>query len=434
MLKGKRKRPKIIFFGHFGGGNFGNEATLQAMLWNTRRVIPDADLMCITTFPAKLTQDYGIAAIPINHVVVKSWDVRNPVVKLARKLFVGIPSEIYRWFKALKTLWHVNMFVIVGTGLLTDSFCIGGWGPYSSFKWSVIAKLCRCQLMFLSVGAGPLESRTGRLFVKSALSLANFRSYRDEATLEYLKDIGFRPSGDRVYPDLAFSLPAAALPNGHAENGRTPVVGLGLMEYNGMYGIEKTTRAHYEAYIDALAAFAIWLLNRGYDIRLLIGDLADMQEVEKFKCLIQKQSQSDGQARIIAEPITSAKDLLSQLAATDFVVATRFHNVLLALFLNKPSISISFHHKCSSLMDQMGLREYCQDIRQVSTDKLIEQFCDLEKNAGSLTQMIQRKVADCREALEEQYRLIVSDFLVGQGRETRKTSLAPLEAAGPKRP
>lgn len=433
MLKRKHNRPKISLFGHFGAANFGNESTLQAMLFNLRRQVPDAEITCICTEPEVVAADYKITALPINCIVVKPWNIRNPLVRLARKVFIGVPSEFYRWLKGIKTLWDVDALIVVGTGLMTDAFCIGAWGPYSSFKWSVIAKLCRCQLMFVSVGAGPLERRAGRVFVKSALSLANFRSYRDEATLEYLKDIGFRPSGDRVYPDLAFSLPAVPSDRGAAK-GRKPTVGLGLMVYDGMYGIEKTTRAHYEAYIEALEAFAIWLLNRGYDIRLLIGDLADMQEVEKFKYLIQKQSQKDGQARIIAEPITSARDLLSQLAATDFVVATRFHNILLALFLNKPSISISFHHKCSSLMDQMGLREYCQDIRQVNTDKLIEQFCDLEKNAGSLMRMIQQKVADCREALEEQYQLMASDFLVGQGRETRKTSLASLEAAGPKRP
>ena len=51
--------------------------------------------------------------------------------------------------------------------------------------------------------------------------------------------------------------------------------------------------------------------------------------------------------RIIDEPIASVDDLLKQLAATDVVVATRFHNVLLALLLNKPAIAISYHPMCS---------------------------------------------------------------------------------------
>jgi polysaccharide pyruvyl transferase WcaK-like protein len=56
-------------------------------------------------------------------------------------------------------------------------------------------------------------------------------------------------------------------------------------------------------------------------------------------------------------------------------VATRFHNVLLALLCDKLVISISFHHKCESLM---GLLEYCLDINAFQADKLIEKFCKLE--------------------------------------------------------
>ena len=63
-------------------------------------------------------------------------------------------------------------------------------------------------------------------------------------------------------------------------------------------------------------------------------------------------------------------------------MATRFHNVLLALLLNKPTIAISFHHKCTSLMSQMGLSEYCQDINRLDSGTLIAQFSHLQQNAG----------------------------------------------------
>ena len=38
---------------------------------------------------------------------------RNP--RILRKLFVGIPSEIYRWFDAFKMLKDCDMFIIPGT-------------------------------------------------------------------------------------------------------------------------------------------------------------------------------------------------------------------------------------------------------------------------------------------------------------------------------
>jgi hypothetical protein len=64
-------------------------------------------------------------------------------------------------------------------------------------------------------------------------------------------------------------------------------------------------------------------------------------------------------------------------------------------------------------MQYMGLQEYCQPIQQLNGDKLIEQFCQLEKNAGRLRHMIRERVTDCREALDEQYSLIFKDILPG---------------------
>ena len=62
--------------------------------------------------------------------------------------------------------------------------------------------------MFVSVGAGPLGSAPGRFFVKLALSLADYRSYRDVPSREVVEGIGVRTKDDRIYPDLVFGLSA----------------------------------------------------------------------------------------------------------------------------------------------------------------------------------------------------------------------------------
>lgn len=403
------KKLRIVFFGHFGAGNFGNEATFQAMIWNIRRLVPDADLMCVTTRPEAVTEEYGIKAISVSDVIVAPWNLRHPIAKFLRKLCVGIPSELYRWLSAIKALWHEQMLIVVGTGLLTDVFCLGGWGPYSVFKWSAAASLARCRVCFVSTGAGPLGRPTGRFFIKSALSLAAFRSYRDEATVDYLEGIGFRAACDPVFPDLAFSLPPVAEPQIRTRSLTRPVVGLGLMNFGGLYGLEKTTEIQYEQYNEILAGFVHYLLDRNYDVRLLIGDLTDQSAVEHFNSLLKGLSIPED--RVTAEPITSTEGLLSQIASTDLVVATRFHNVLLSLLLHKPTVAISFHHKCSSLMSQMGLADYCQDIQRLNGEKLIEQFCRLEKNYVELKEIISARCDDFRRRLDEQYRIIFKDWL-----------------------
>jgi len=327
-----------------------------------------------------------------------------------KKFLIGIPSELYRWLEGFMLLRGTDALIVPGTGLLTDAYGLLGWGRYNVLKWSVIARLCSCKLFFVSVGAGPIYSSAGRFFVKTALSLANFRSYRDDSTLQFLKAIGFRVHNDRVSPDLAFSLPTTVTLQDHSGKRRRLIVGLGLMEYAGRYSVANPTDAVYSAYLEALANFANWLLAHGYDIRLLIGDVGDTPVTQEFKSLLKAPSVMYEQGRIIDDPVASVQDLLSQLAATDFVVATRFHNILLSLLVNKPVIAISFHHKCSSLMSQMGLAEYCQDINDLKAQELIERFCQLEHNAGYLRRVIGENVRVCRETLDEQYDFIFREI------------------------
>lgn len=407
-----RRRKKICFFGHFGQGNFGNESTLQAMLYNLRQHFPDTEVTCICTGPEATVTTYNIEAVPISGTIVKRRPLRNIMAKALRKVFVGIPSRLYRLIKIFRILRDKDMLIVPGTGLLTDAYGFFGWGPYDMFKWSLIAKLSCCKLLFVSVGAGPIYTSIGRWLIKSALSLADFRSYRDNSTKKYLNNIGFVNNNDCVYPDLAFSLPKAVIShNGIKKKGRRSVVGLGLMSYAGKYSVDRPSNAIYISYLENLVIFLKWLLAHDYDVRLLIGDLFDRTAIHEFTDLLKEQSLMLDEGRIIDEPASSVEQLLSQFAATDLVVATRFHNVVFALILNKPVISISFHHKCVSLMDAMGLSEYCQDINYLGADRLIAQFCDLEKNASKLRSMISQKTEEFRTILDEQYNKIFKEIL-----------------------
>jgi polysaccharide pyruvyl transferase WcaK-like protein len=397
---------KIFFYGHFGSPNFGNEITLQTILHHLRRRLPEVKVSCICTGPEALGATQNIETVPISRAAVKFRRFDSPLGRLLRRVFIRVPCELYPWLEAFKTLKGADTLIIPGTGLLTDAYGLSGWGPYNLFKWSLIAKLRGCEVLFVSVGAGPIYSKLGRYFVKTALSMADFRSYRDDASMAYLKRIGFRTNSDRVYPDLVFSLPEIAIPSDNEKRAGRPVVGLGVMSYAGYYSVEKPSNRTYLEYLDNLVAFARWLLAHGYVIRLLIGEVSDRNVSEEFKSLLRGSFGAYDEERMIDQPALSVEQLLPQIAATDIVVATRFHNVLLALILNKPVVAISFHHKCASLMGDMGLGEYCHDINHMNAGRLIEQFQGVERNAETLKPVIKQRVEQSRKALDEQYKLI----------------------------
>jgi polysaccharide pyruvyl transferase WcaK-like protein len=262
--------------------------------------------------------------------------------------------------------------------------------------------------------------------VKSALSLADYRSYRDEFSRRYLESIGFNSSQDRVCPDLAFSLATSEIlpsPDPHRSgNGR--IVGLGLMDYYGQHRSPQEGERIYQRYVEGTARFAAWLLEHGYIVRLLVGDLSYDKRVKgDVRRLLEQKGWACDTERVIDEPISSADELYAQLARTDMVVATRFHNVLLALMLNRPVIALSYHEKMRSLMAGMGLADYCQDAAVLDVPGLIEQFTRLERNAETLSASIKQKAEEYRAALDEQYGRIFGDLV----RADRPAAISDLE-------
>jgi len=326
---------------------------------------------------------------------------------MMRILVVRIPSELMEWMRAFKVLKGRTMLVVTGTGVLTDR----GEGPlgfpYQIFKWVMTAKLRNLKVLFLSVGVEPISHRLTRLFLKSSLELADYVSYRDDHSKQYMVKLGLKRSAE-VYPDLAFSLPSTALPNSRSGMSAMPLVGVGLFDYCRRDAeVNKNAETRYIGYINKLSVFVGWLLDNEYQVRILIGDITyDNSVREDLRNALEGRGVNYDERKLLDEPISSVSDLLQQIATTDMVVATRFHNVLLALMLNKPVISISYDMKNDSLMDSVGLSDYCQRIDQFDVNRLIKQFMKLAENMERLKCQIEELQTGHRKASLEQYSTI----------------------------
>src|SRR5262245_15256373 len=121
-------RPKkIAFYGLFGGQNWGNDCTLEAVIYNVRRYLPEAELGCFCTNPSGILSRHKIQAFPIsNHFArppktpAASRRRKHLLTRLLRILFLRIPLELLDWIRAFKSLRGFDMLVVPGTGLLTD--------------------------------------------------------------------------------------------------------------------------------------------------------------------------------------------------------------------------------------------------------------------------------------------------------------------------
>ncbi len=408
------KRDTITLFGNFGTQNLGNEYTLKAILESLRERLPGARFDCVCPDPEDAAKRYGIEATLMSYRYAKgfrSGGARSPrLIRWLRRIFLRVPREVIECIQVFRRLRTTRMLVMTGTGMLGDF----GIEPldlhYEILKWSILAKMSGSKLLFVSVGAGPIERPLSRWIVKRAVSLADYRSYRDAFSKEYLARIGFDTRGDLVYPDLAFSL-TPAVPKAPREpvNGR--VIGVGLMDYYGRTSDPEQGRGLYRRYLEMMTAFVAFLLQRGYRVKLLTGDLSyDTRIKGDLLSMLGKRRPPGTDGRLVDPPIGSVEELVAQLASTDLVVATRFHNILLALMLAKPVVAISYHPKIASLMSGVGMSEYCEDIGEGDPGGLIERFSRLERNEAAVRSLIVRRTGEYQTELDEQYARIARLF------------------------
>lgn len=266
--------------------------------------------------------------------------------------------------------------------------------PYQMFKWVAAAWICRRRIAFVSVGAESMRRPVHRLLIGLALRLADYRSFRDPISRQRATRLMRSAENDPIFPDLAFSLPRPLLVARDRPVGVPPTVAVGI------YAVEQGPQA-LERYVETIGDFVIWLLHHGYPTRIVIGDAAYDQEV---RARLQHWLKAKNVLhRVIDQPIASFEELLGQFADVDLVVATRFHNLLLALLLAKPALSVSHMDKNDQLMATMGLDAHCVPIEGLDMTALTAHFRALEQEAPRLRAQIREKLEHHRERLEAQY-------------------------------
>ena len=75
--------PTIALLDHLGGGNLGDDATLDAMMRNVKIRLPDAKLVALSMNPSDTQTRHGIPCYPIRREV---WDFNETTFIQSREL------------------------------------------------------------------------------------------------------------------------------------------------------------------------------------------------------------------------------------------------------------------------------------------------------------------------------------------------------------
>lgn len=384
--------PKVGLVGLLGAGNLGNDGSMEAVLAYLAAEFPAATVDFLCTGPEQLTARYGVPATRLRWYNTETQGTPSITALAVKTLKIPLGMAIDAYRTASWVRRH-DVVIVPGMGVLEATLPLRAWHtPYSMFLVCASGRIFGTKVALVSVGANEIRQRLTRWLVIAAARRAYYRSFRDPVSRDAMRRMGLDTSGDPVYPDLAFALPT---PSGAQVV--VGAVGVGVMDYHGSNDDRQQADQLHVSYVEKMKSFVLWLVDNGRPVRLFTTDVHDEKIMHEVISDLRARRPRLDSSQVVAKPVPSLDELMRQLASVETVVASRFHNVLSALKMAKPTLSVGYAAKFEALMTEMGLAEFCQSARSLDLDRLMAQFTELESRSAELRQkMVERTAANAR--------------------------------------
>jgi polysaccharide pyruvyl transferase WcaK-like protein len=420
MLDGDSQAVGLL--DHMGYGNLGDAAVQESVIANIRKRLPAVRLVGFSLVPEDTTKRHGIPCHPIlrwyptlqktgpEPVGRRSFGSRLksalksiPVVHSWAKAVLEFVREavfLVRSYRAVKSL---DLLIISGGGQLSELWR-GPWShPYTIFKFSLLAALARKQLYFLNVGAGPLKQPLSRFFVRCAVQLADYRSFRDDDSRDLVRSLGVK-STMHVFPDPAYALEVGDHLKGTRRNSSMPVVGLNPIGFCDSRIWPRKDDSVYREYLEKVTRFSVWLLEQGYNLRVFTTETSvDHNAIEDLRAALLSRFSPELVSPVFQRASLGVKDVLEEMSQFDVVVTSKFHGIIFSNLLGKPVIALSYHRKMDFAMRGTGQDRFCADIERFDVEWLIDTFHSLVAASSSIKLVSSAAVEAYAAALAEQF-------------------------------
>ncbi len=102
---------------------------------------------------------------------------------------------------------------------------------------------------------------------------------------------------------------------------------------------------------------------------------------------------------------------MQQIAKTDIVIASRYHNIVCALSMGRPAISLGYAKKNDALLNDTGLSEFSHHIETFNPQLLLSQVDSMFERKAELGESVKAGVTQYRKRLARQEDAINKELL-----------------------
>jgi glycosyltransferase involved in cell wall biosynthesis/polysaccharide pyruvyl transferase WcaK-like protein len=393
-----KKKNIFLFFGHVAS-NIGDLAINTGELELLQAAYPNASITVVF---------FGDNANYINNSIASCGS------KLAN-IFIFKPSLE----KALKYLADPVEFLRHTGAKDADIVFLASGEYYFSYKdnpndeilfWRtlpiVAAKKNNQDVIVLPSTFGPFETDTSAKLMQSVLSITDAHSARESASRKVLEKAKLTHKAHLML-DPAFFINTANLktsvdencPQGHlAISMRSETMGMRLANKTVRAGgkINVANQLSYQFTLDLCQQYLE--AEEGNVVVLYIQTIADKKLGEAIAA---KVAETYNPARIKLIRPNTVDEYLSYLARASFVVASRFHALILALTLGKPVFGTAFGvhgHKIPGLFDMFGIKPWYSELTTETVMVTVEMALQKILSSNRFPKTVFEKIESEKEA------------------------------------
>lgn len=286
--------PKsVVISGYYGFDNFGDEAILGILLNYLRE--KDCEVTVLSNNPRKTSRFYGVHS-------VKNFNLLSVLISV---------------FKS-------DVLISGGGSLLQDVTSPKSLLYYCFIIW--LAQVLKKQVVIFAQGIGPLQREFSRNLVTKLLAKCDLITVRDVKSQEFLESAGINSV---LVSDPVFSVD---LPISEKEN----TVGVQLRDFKSVNDefLFNLAKSVVENFADRTIELYVFQHDLDYDICKKFEKMLKMLSPKIKVSIIRNLAQND---------------VIIKISRLEYMIAMRFHAVLVALKTGTKTLAINYDAKVAKL-------------------------------------------------------------------------------------
>lgn len=357
---------KILISGYYGFNNIGDESILRAVIDNLQDKLDNIEITVLSKDPVTTAEKYGVSSV--NRKSIKS---------------------------IISAVKNCDLLVSGGGSLLQDVTSKKSILYYLIIMW--MAQFFRKKIFIYSQGIGPINSTLNRKLTSMTLSKVSGIVVRDEASKEFLAEIGVVSNKVVVTADPVLRIKPVPLLIGQEILRKE---GININKEQLTIGFAIRERKLNSEFINELCIAMNRLIEEKNAQIILIPfhfseDVTVIEEIEKR----------------LGNKVYSIKhkyltnEMLSIIGNMDLLVGVRLHALIHSAIMNVPMIGISYDPKINSFMKSIGMKAMCS-IYDFNNEYFMEEFNKTILNKEELQKRVQKKLKILTKALDKNEEMI----------------------------